>query len=177
MSVVLGLIVAKPRGKKRIAGSRDCLYPRIANGSSVSPYRQWILCILCIADGSCVSPIDPVYRRWILCIADRSCVSPMDPVYRQWILCILDRSFISSLHSPLGLVQFQIKSSDQMNERSVWTDQILSKDLFQQIRSYQKNCSNRSQITIWSVQTDQFPDLIDCIIVPLGYLRGALGVP
>ncbi len=85
------------RGKKRIAGSRDCLYPRIANGSSVSPYRQWILCILCIADGSCVSPIDPVYRRWILCIADRSCVSPIDPVYRRWILCIANGSSVSSI--------------------------------------------------------------------------------
>ena len=76
----------------------DPLYPRIANGSSVSY----------------VSPMDPVYRRWILCIANGSCVSPMDPVYRRWILCIarwilciangspvssIDL-FISSLHSP-----------------------------------------------------------------------------
>ncbi len=44
----------------------DPLYPRIANGSSVS----------------CVSPMDCVYRRWIVCIADGLCVSPMDPVYR-----------------------------------------------------------------------------------------------
>ena len=69
-------MIMNTRGKKRIVGSWDCLYPRIANGSSVSSvspmdplypvYRQRILCILCIANGSSVSSIDLLYPHCTL---------------------------------------------------------------------------------------------------------------
>ncbi len=108
------------REKKRIAGSRDCLYPRIANGSSVSPYRERILCILCIANGSsvsCVSPMDPPYPRYIFYILIALSTSPVATTCSN---CILNSSQILYCGVPLGLQVLYYRDTLGFSSTILW---------------------------------------------------------
>jgi hypothetical protein len=107
--------VMNPQGGK--SGSRDCLYPRITNGSSVSPYRQRILCILCIANGSSVSPMDPPYPRYIFYILIALSTSPVVTTCSN---CILNSSQILYCGVPLGLQVLYYRDTLGFSSTVLW---------------------------------------------------------
>jgi hypothetical protein len=93
-----------PRGKKRIVGSRDYLYPRIANGSSVSYVSP-------------MDPLDPPYPRYIFYIL---IVLPTSPVVTTYSNCILISSQVLYCGVPLGLQVLYYRDTLGFSSTILW---------------------------------------------------------